>query len=85
MTTLDKWMLMFHGQAFVSQVVQTGPRGADELFSTAVSTVRQPIESLFNYLIDKTDIQNASKVRASKGLIAHIFGAIAASLLFWLF
>lgn len=68
-----------------SQTIRQFKKAADELFSTAVSTVRQPIESLFNYLIDKTDIQNASKVRASKGLIAHIFGAIAAALLFWLF
>ena len=35
---------------------------ADDLFSTAVSRVRQPIESLFNWLIEKTDIQRASKV-----------------------
>ena len=29
---------------------------ANDLFSTAVSRVRQPIESLFNWLIEKTDI-----------------------------
>ncbi len=34
MTTFDKWMLMFHGQAFLDQVVQTGSRGADGFFST---------------------------------------------------
>src|SRR5207247_4624745 len=34
MTTFDKWMLMFHGQAFLNQVVQTGSRGADGFFST---------------------------------------------------
>ena len=28
------WMLMLHGQGFVSQVVQSGPRGDDKLFST---------------------------------------------------
>ena len=28
------WMLMLHGAAFVSQVVQSGPRGDDKLFST---------------------------------------------------
>ena len=32
MTTFDKWMLMFHGQAFLNQVVQTGSRGADGFF-----------------------------------------------------
>ena len=60
-------------------------KAADDLFSTAVSTVRQPIESLFNWIIQKTDIQRASKVRASAGLMTHIFGSIASALLFWLF
>lgn len=44
-------------------------KAANELFSTAVSKVRQPIESLFNWLIEKTDIQRASKVRSTKGLM----------------
>lgn len=57
----------------------------NDLFSTAVSTIRQPIESLFNWLIQKTDIQRASRVRATAGLMTHIFGAIATALLFWLF
>ena len=30
----DDWMLMAHGNAFVSQVVQSGPRGGDRFFST---------------------------------------------------
>ena len=60
-------------------------KAADNLFSTAVSTLRQPIESLFNWLIEKTNIQKASKVRATQGLIIHVFGAIATALLFWLF
>jgi hypothetical protein len=53
----------------------------NDLFSTAVSTVRQPIESLFNWLIEKTDIQKASKVRSTKGLLVHLFGKIAAAFL----
>ena len=60
-------------------------KAADDLFSTAVSVVRQPIESFFNWLIEKTDIQNASKVRNTKGLLLHTFGAIASALCFWLF
>jgi hypothetical protein len=54
-------------------------RAANDLFSRAVSRIRQPIESLFNWLIQKTDIQRASKVRSSKGLIVHVFGRIAAA------
>lgn len=50
-----------------------------DLFSAAVSTVRQPIESLFNWLIEKTDIQRASKVRSTKGLLTFICGRIAAA------
>ena len=34
MTQQSDWMLMFHGAAFVDQVVQSGPRGGDALFST---------------------------------------------------
>ncbi|OYT11562.1 MAG: transposase [Bacteroidetes bacterium 4572_112] len=49
-------------------------KAADDLFSTAVSRVRQPIESLFNWLIEKkTDIQRVSKVGSTKGLLVHIF------------
>ena len=54
-------------------------KAANDLFSTAVSKVRQPIESLFNWLIEMTDIQRASKVRSTKGLLVHIFGRIAAA------
>ncbi len=54
-------------------------KAADRLFSTAVSRIRQPIESLFNWLNQKTDIQRASNVRSVKGLIVHIFGRIAAA------
>lgn len=34
MTRHGHWTLMLHGLAFVSQVVQSGPRGGDKLFST---------------------------------------------------
>jgi hypothetical protein len=54
-------------------------------FSKAVSTVRQPIEGFFNWLIEKTDIQRASKVRSYKGLQVHIFGKLAAAFLNFIF
>lgn len=60
-------------------------KAANDLYSTAVSKIRQPIEALFNWLIDKTDIQRASKVSSSKGLIVHIFGRIAAAYIFLIF
>jgi hypothetical protein len=60
-------------------------KAANDLYSTAVSKIRQPIEALFNWLIEKTDIQRASKVRSTKGLVVHIFGRIAAAYIFLIF
>jgi len=50
---------------------------ADKLLSKAISSVRQPIESLFNWIEVKTKIQMASKVRSYEGLMTHLFGKIA--------
>jgi hypothetical protein len=61
------------GQAYLS--------AAEQWFSTAVSRVRQPIESFFNWLEQITHIQIASKVRSYNGLMVHVFGRIAAALL----
>jgi hypothetical protein len=52
----------------------------DRLLSKAISSVRQPIESLFNWIEEKTKLQIASKVRSFEGLMVHIFGKIAAAL-----
>lgn len=41
--------------------------------------MRQPIESLFNWINEKTGIERASKVRSAKGLIVHVFGKLAAA------
>jgi len=68
-----------------SEILKQFDRAANDLFSTAVSRVRQPIESLFNWLIEKTDFQRASKVRSTKGLIVHIFGKIAAAFIYLIF
>lgn len=54
---------------------------ADKLYSKAVSQIRQPIESLFNWLQEKTGIQVASKVRSSSGLMVHTFGRLTAGML----
>ncbi len=52
------------------------------LWSRFASSVRQPLESLFGWLIQRTDIQDASRVRSSKGLFVHCYGKLAvASLL----
>ena len=67
------------------EILNQRDKAADDLFSKVVSTVRQPIESLFNWLIEKTDIQRASKVRSTKGLLVHIFGRIAAAFIALIF
>lgn len=49
------------------------------VFSSMVSRVRQPVESFFNWLEQKTGVQNASRVRSTKGLLTHIFGRLVAA------
>ena len=53
---------------------------ADQLLSTAISKIRQPIESLNNWIQEKTSIQIASKVRSSNGLLVHVFGRLATAM-----
>lgn len=50
-------------------------------FNETVSKMRQPIESFFKWLIDKTDIQRASAVRSTEGLIIHCLGKLTFALL----
>lgn len=53
-----------------------------DAYSSYISSVRQPIESFFNWLNVKTSIQRASHIRSLQGLFFHIFSALAfASLL----
>lgn len=51
------------------------------LFNRFVSSIRQPIESLFGWLIERTDLQNASRVRSTQGLIVHCYGKLAVACL----
>lgn len=66
-------------QDIIAKTLRPRTQAADDLYSAAVSSLRQPIESFFNWLIEKTDIQRASKVRSSNGLLVHVFGKIAAA------
>ena len=52
----------------------------EKLYSKIVSSFRQSIEIYFGWLIEKSGIQNASKVRSSKGLFVHVFGRFSACL-----
>ena len=53
--------------------------------NTMISKVRQPIEAEFRWLIEHTDIQNASKCRSTKGTMLHILGKTAAAFCIYLF
>ena len=55
----------------------------DQWLSTAVSRVRQPIESLFSWIEKQTGIECASNVRSYNGLMVHVFGKLAAAMFFW--
>jgi IS5 family transposase len=56
-------------------------RNVPTLYNRFVSTIRQPLESLFNWLIQKTELQNASRVRSSQGLKVHCYGKLAVACL----
>ena len=57
---------------------------ADEKWlSSAVSSIRQPIETLFGWIETKTGIEIASGVRSYQGLLVHVFGRLGAALFFW--
>ncbi len=64
-----------------SAAIRQYKKAADDLYSRAVSSIRQPIESLFNWLITHTDIQQASLVRSAAGLVVHVFGKLTATYL----
>jgi hypothetical protein len=52
----------------------------DKLLSSLVSSVSQSVESFFNWLLEKIQIQTACKVRSLKGVWVHCFGRIATAL-----
>lgn len=51
------------------------------LWSRFASSVRQPLESLFGWLIQRTNIQNASRVRSTQGLFVHCYGKLVVACL----
>ncbi len=58
------------------------PKGKDltrfeKYHNRLISKFRQPIESFFNWINEKTNIQTASKVRSVNGLMLHCWGKLA--------
>ena len=60
-------------------------KAADDLYSQAVSSVREPIEALFSWLNEKTNIQRACKCRSTCGLLIHTMGKVAIAFLYLIF
>ncbi len=61
---------------------QKKPKGKEltddqKYYNRLVRSLRQPIESLFNWIQEKTQIQKASKVRATDALMVHCWGKLA--------
>ena len=58
------------------------PKGKDltldeKYYNRLVRRIRQPVESLFNWIQEKTGIQRASKVRSTDALMIHCWGKLA--------
>ena len=51
------------------------------LYNRFISAIRQPLESLFGWLIQRTNLQDASRVRSTNGLLAHCYGKLAVACL----
>jgi hypothetical protein len=61
---------------------QKKPKGKEltndeKYYNRLVRSIRQPIESLFNWIQEKTQIQRASKVRSTDALMIHCWGKLA--------
>jgi len=52
-----------------------------DIASNAVSRVRQPIETLFSWLQAKTQIQNLSHLRSTKGVMFYVWSSMLVGLL----
>lgn len=49
----------------------------EKYYNRLVRRIRQPIESFFNWMEEKTQIQRASKVRSTDALMIHCWGKLA--------
>lgn len=67
------------------EAIRQREKAYNDLYSTAVSRVRQPIESFFNWLNEKTKIQRAMKVRSTSGLLVHTMGKMAIAFIYLIF
>jgi hypothetical protein len=69
---------------------QKKPKGKEltndeKYYNRLVRSIRQPVESLFNWIQEKTQIQRASKVRSTDALMVHCWGKLAVALFLLVF
>lgn len=69
----------------VSEEEKQRNKAADDLYSAAVSSVREPVEAFFSWLNEKTNIQRANKCRSTAGLLMHTLGKLAIAFIFLIF
>lgn len=76
--------IVAHLQAQHARLItpQKKPKGKEltndeNYYNRLVRSIRQPIESLFNWIQEKTGIQRASKVRSTDALLIHCWGKLA--------
>lgn len=88
---LDKELLAFFKEQGITLITpMKRAKGTDltaeqKYHNRLISKFRQPIESLFNWIIEKTDIQRASKVRSTDALLIHCWGKLAVALFLLVF
>jgi len=57
----------------------------EKAYNSIHSSIRQPIDTIFGWINEKTNIQNASKVRSIDGLFYHVNVKMVAALLMLIF
>ena len=62
-------------------VLKQKEQALTDLFDKAVAAIRQPIELLFNWINELTQIQNASKVRCTNGLKLYLYGKLTVAMM----
>jgi len=67
-----------HYKRHVTKEFKQRNGSAYRLANTVVAKLRQPIETIFSWLVEAVDIERASKVRSYRGLLVHLYGKIAA-------
>lgn len=85
--TLEKWLSQ-QNTKLITQIKK--PKGKEltpeqKQYNKMISRLRQPIESLFNWIEEKTKIQTASKVRSTDSLMIHCFGKLTFAMLLLVF